>query len=465
MKTTIRFLLLLYICPLIVGEEYLIKLKKSESIQSFLKSTKSQSLQIKDDIKNHIRERFTFGAFRALVIDLPNDMIEKLKKNPTISEIIPNLKVNAFANSSTYSELLTYSDKIIIQREAPRHLSRLSRRGQLPYDINNIDRYDNAFDYYFDAKYQGSSVNAYIIDTGIYKEHPEFEGRVKFAIDLTQEGPGDENGHGTHIAGIVGSKTFGVAKKVNIIDVKALDKKGQGQLSTILKALEFTIRHCKESVDKKCVANLSFGAIRTAIIDEAIKEAHNAGIVLVVAAGNSNIDACWNSPASSKDVITVGAFDDRTETIARFSNWGSCVDVFAPGVKVKSLSHINGSDVLLLSGTSMASPSVSGIAAILLDKGLNPKFVKSKIIESSTKNIFHQGTIMIKPNTPNLIVFNGIEKMDDSFEGARFPRIDFEGLINELKSYRVSVLDGSNMDNYSLGLDILNSSIIDSTTF
>ena len=157
-------------------------------------------------------------------------------------------------------------------------------------------------------------------------------------------------------------------------------------------------------------------------MNKAIEEATKKGIIIVVAAGNYNMNACWVSPASSDSAITVGAFDDRFDTIAKFSNWGPCVDIFAPGVSIASLvsktsldinkivkngsnkmgpQDINISRYVAYSGTSMASPSVCGIVALLLEEGIPEDEVKEELIKRSIKGVFNRRSLMFKPNTPN----------------------------------------------------------------
>ncbi|KAH3903570.1 Rrt12p SCDLUD_001212 [Saccharomycodes ludwigii] len=343
---------------------------------------------------------------------------------------------------------------IQIQNNAPRHLVRLSRREKIPpsrkltgsddskqhisfiktergeeeeeegeegeEEEEGIEPSKSHYDYYYNSKFQGESVSAYILDTGIKADHPEFENRVIHGADFTREGPGDNNGHGTHVAGIVGSNKYGVAKKVELIEIKVLNKDGQGDLTSVISGLEYAVQHRKNNGDKKlAVANLSLGSLRNSVLNEAVKAAVDSGLIVVVAAGNANTNACWNSPASEPSAITVGAMDDKLDAIAKFSNWGECVDIFASGVQVKSLSHVNDEISVAYSGTSMAAPSVAGLVAILLDKYQSSAGIKEKLIELSTKHFMKRRTLIFKPRTPNRLAFNGIysEQYDgDSLE-------------------------------------------------
>lgn len=321
------------------------------------------------------------------------------------------LKILAQQGDMSGDKLKPYDTQI----DAPRHLARISRHSRMPLN--------ESVNYYYDPKFKGHGVNAYIIDTGIFKEHPEFEGRAIFGADFTDEGPSDMNGHGTHVAGIIGSKTFGVAKDVTLVEVKALDKLGQGSLTTVISALEFAVNHRREN-NVMGVANLSLGAIKNTILNQAIEAAVQSGLLVVAAAGNSNIDACLTSPASSSYAITVGAIDDRSDTIASFSNWGECVNIFASGVLVNSV-NINDLDTpLSLSGTSMSSPSVTGLSSILLQLGIPVREIGNKLIELSSKGFINKRSLIYRPFTPNRIANNGVDKEDDEYPESKIPNDD-----------------------------------------
>lgn len=475
----LHILALSYSLAVAYAEEYLIRFKTPDSFQMFMDTSFSRAYSVKGFLDSKIGKTFAFGSFRGITIDVSKDVMERIRSNSLIAEMAPNTQFNAFDDEllndrkikymhtdeseddrdeqhrgEDENEDSYYPDEVKIQREAPRHLSRLSRRSQLPYDFDIEDEYSDRYNYYYNKLERGGDVNAYIIDTGIYKEHVDFQGRAVFGEDLTGEGPGDGNGHGTHVAGIVGSKTFGVAKKVNLIEVKALNSKGQGNLTTVISAIEFAVNHCKNSGRKGCVANLSLGSMRNSVINQAVKAAHEAGLVVVAAAGNSNINACWNSPASAPEAITVGAFDDRTDTIAKFSNWGACVDIFASGVKVQSLSHIPPFKPVAFSGTSMASPSITGLVVILLEKGVTPTEIKEKINHLATEDLLQKRTLFFKPGTPNRIAFNGIDKDDDEFDDATYPIVDVDMLIQELQNYQPDLQQLKSIEDG--GFDIIN---------
>lgn len=361
---------------------YLISLKPKESINSLLKY--DFFFPKVNHFKSMIKESFSIGDFTGFSGDFSKNLINKLKKCPIVSDISPDIIFKA--------------QEVTVQKDAPRHLARISQEHILSGDF---------FNYFYDNDGTGDGVVAYVIDSGIMIDHPEFEGRAKFGKDFTKEGSGDTNGHGTHVAGIIGSKTFGVSKQVELLEVKTLDKTGAGSLSKIISAIEFAVNHRIRS-GKEGVANLSLGASKSSVLNRAIKAAVNTGLVMVVAAGNSNIDACLTSPASTEEAITVGAIDDYDDTLATFSNWGGCVDIFASGAYVKSVNLNDNYNPQILSGTSMAAPIVTGLIANILSQGVPPYEAKQTVLEISLKNKISKKSLYFKSQTKNRLVHNGI---------------------------------------------------------
>ena len=203
---------------------------------------------------------------------------------------------------------------------------------------------------------------------------------------------------------MVGSKTYGVQKEAKLIDVKVLTKNGAGNLSTVLEGLEYIVNNSRET-KKKSIANLSVGAAYNALLNNAVDIAVNEGIPIVVAAGNTNEPACGYSPASAQSVITVGAIDDRYDSIASFSNWGRCVDIFASGVYVASLATYRGDATLALSGTSMSSPIITGILASYMAMGLNADGAVSRLFQYATVGEIPRASIFFRPRTVNMIAY------------------------------------------------------------
>ena len=230
-----------------------------------------------------------------------------------------------------------------------------------PWGLDRIDQRSLPLNgaYQYDAA--GRNVHAYIIDTGIRSTHAEFTGRIGAGYDAVDGGaPDDCNGHGTHVAGTIGGSTYGVAKAVTLHAVRVLDCNGSGTTSGVIAGIDWvTANHISPAV-----ANMSLGGGPDAALDQALRTSVAAGVVHVVAAGNANSDACASSPAREPLAITVGA-TDSTDRRAGFSNYGTCLDIFAPGVNVLSSWLSDDSAAAWLSGTSMASPHTAGVVALV----------------------------------------------------------------------------------------------------
>lgn len=306
-------------------------------------------------------------------------------------------------------------DEFDVQKDATWGLARLSQRET--YQSNNY-KYDNQ---------GGEGVTAYVIDTGIKVSHDEFEGRATWGKSVAFPNlEVDGNGHGTHCAGIIGSKSYGVAKKVDLVAVSVMNLLGSGLTSDIIKGIEFVVNDHKSKVASKSkgfkgsVINMSLGGPKQDTLDLAINAATTAGIHVAVAAGNDNADACEYSPAKATGPISVGASNVQ-DSKASFSNWGACVDIFAPGEDILS-TYIYG-DTTSMSGTSMASPHIAGLLAYYLslqpDLGsefstglLEPAVLKEKIIKFGTKGVIKD---IQDADTPNILAFNGAGKNLTSF--------------------------------------------------
>lgn len=189
-----------------------------------------------------------------------------------------------------------------------------------------------------------------------------------------------------------------------MIDLKVLTSNGAGNLSTVLDGLEYMVNEYRRN-RVKSIANLSVGAGYNYLLNNAVDMAVDVGIPIVVAAGNTNDIACSYSPASASGAITVGAIDDRYDSIASFSNWGSCVDIFASGVYVSSLATHRGNGSLALSGTSMSAPIVTGILASYIAAGYDPESAIERLFAYATYNAIPRASIYLRPRTVNLIAF------------------------------------------------------------
>jgi len=231
----------------------------------------------------------------------------------------------------------------------------------------------------------GTGVNAYIIDTGIRFSHSEFGGRAVTGYDAVDGGAADDcNGHGTHVAGTVGGGVYGVAKNVKLVGVRVLDCAGSGTWSGVIAGMDWVAaNHVKPAV-----ANMSLGGGLSTAINDAVARMTAAGVVLAVAAGNDGRDACRFSPAAAPSAITVGA-TTKTDSKASYSNYGTCLDIFAPGSGITSAWYQSDTQLNTISGTSMASPHVAGVAALYLQSnpGASPSQVDDALSANSTKNV------------------------------------------------------------------------------
>lgn len=236
----------------------------------------------------------------------------------------------------------------------------------------------------------GKNVDVYVVDTGIRVTHKDFGGRARNGIDFSGDGLADGYGHGTHCAGTVGGKTYGIAREALIWNVKVLNNRGYGQIINVIKGLQYATAQHKRRKAKASVISMSLGGGQSNALNKAVKTAWDNGLVVVVAAGNSNADACKFSPAMAGgkgNVISVGAttIEDK---VAQFSNYGKCVDIYAPGSVIYSCGHRSDTDERVLSGTSMACPHVAGVMAALLEKNkYNRKNAVDELYSVGVKNL------------------------------------------------------------------------------
>jgi subtilisin family serine protease len=233
----------------------------------------------------------------------------------------------------------------------------------------------------------GRGVKAYIIDTGIFFAHRDFGGRATSGYDAVDGGPADDcNGHGTHVAGTTGGATWGVAKAVSLVAVRVLDCGGNGFWSGVIAGIDWVTGD--HAPGQPAVANMSLSGGKSASLDDAVRRSIADGVSYSVAAGNDNLDACTASPARVAEAMTVGA-TDRYDKRASFSNYGTCVDWFAPGVGVTSDWTGDLRATNTISGTSMAAPHTAGVAALYLQSNptASPATVRDALFGLTTKGI------------------------------------------------------------------------------
>lgn len=336
----------------------------------------------RDLFASRIARRFGVGNFRGFVIDADSAMVRVLTRLPQVNMVSEDIPVKMY--------------EVVEQEPAPRHLARVAQRDPLDDDDELV--------YLWNDAHAGHNVSVYIIDTGVNIHHPQFGGRARFGVNLCNEADHDLNGHGTHVAGLVASNDYGLAKMASIVAVKVLDQRGMGNLTTVVGGIEWAVNDMV-SRGQMGVINMLLGSLRSRALNALVDEAAQLGVVVVAAAGNENLNACLESPALATGAIAVGAIDDQTDRLALFSNYGRCVDLFAPGVAVASV-DARGESVQML-GTSMASPVVAGLAAIELSKGTEPGEVRHQLVEAATKNAISFGW---RRRSANRLAFSLIEE-------------------------------------------------------
>lgn len=305
------------------------------------------------------------------VYQLSSDEAADLADNPKVAYIERDQKVHINVQS---------------QSNATWGLDRLDQ-SQLP--LNKIYNYPDS---------AGRNVNVYVIDTGIRTSHSQFEGRAVSGHDFVDDDADatDCNGHGTHVAGTIGSRSYGVAKNAKLFAVRVLDCDGSGTISGVIAGVEWVTTHHA----KPAVANMSLGGGVSQALDDAIKASIRAGVTYAVAAGNDNEDACNSSPSRVAEAITVGS-TTSSDSRSDFSNYGSCVTLFGPGSDITSTWSTSDSSTNKISGTSMATPHVAGVAALYLSENptSTPAQVKAALAAGSS-----QGRVSDAKGSPNKLI-------------------------------------------------------------
>lgn len=301
-------------------------------------------------------------------------LVQRLREDPRVAYIEADQPVHAFATQSSAT-----------------------------WGIDRIDQTALPLSATYTYDYTGAGVKAYIIDTGILLTHSDFGGRAILGVDEISSSNGgvDQNGHGTHVAGTVGGTTYGVAKGVTLVAVRVLDASGSGTTSGVVAGVDWvTSNHASGEL---AVANMSLGGAASTTLDNAVASAISDGVVFCVAAGNDGKLAANYSPARLAAAITVGA-TSSTDAFASWSNYGSSVDLNAPGVNIKSDYYSSTTATATMSGTSMATPHVTGVAALYLEQfpTATPATVQSALVAAATSNVITS----IKTGTPNLLLYS-----------------------------------------------------------
>ena len=317
----------------------------------------------------HYRYRHALKGFAATI---PPQAVEGLRRNPNVAYIEPDGMMFA------------------ITTQTPVPSWGLDRIDQTTPSLNNQYVYNN----------DGTGVKVYIIDTGILYGHQEFGGRAIYGFDAFNSTGTDLNGHGTHVAGTVGGSTVGVAKGVTLVSVRVLDRKGSGSTSGVIAGVDYV----KGNNTGYAVANMSLGGGYYAPLNTAVENAIADGVTFAVAAGNESTLASSKSPASAPNAITVGATASG-DIWASYSNYGNVVDILAPGTYIYSAWKTSTTSYNTISGTSMATPHVAGVAALYLDAnpGSSPVTIRNALVSNA-----NNATIAGLPSgTTNLLLYSG----------------------------------------------------------
>lgn len=285
-----------------------------------------------------------------------------------------------------------------VEKDQIIHVS-ATTQASAPWGLDRLDQASLPLDRSYSYSGEGSGVNAYVIDTGILMTHQEFEGRASSGFDFVDNDSDatDCNGHGTHVSGTIGSRKFGVAKKIKLIGVRVLDCDGSGSYSQVIAGVDWVTANHK----KPAVANMSLGGPISQALEDAIANSVKAGVTYALAAGNDNQSACLSSPSRMKEAIKVGATTSGDQR-SSFSNFGECVDIFAPGSDIESTWDTSTTATNIISGTSMATPHVAGVVALYLERNpaSSPAQVKAALVAGATLGkVGNPGT-----NSPNRLL-------------------------------------------------------------
>ncbi|KAG8733859.1 subtilisin-like serine protease [Ceratobasidium sp. 423] len=327
---------------------YIVVLKETASMKTQVASMKSKFAAAQTTTKSHVTYDYDFmNGFSA---ELDDDDLNELTQSPDVEMIVPDTIVYPHAT-------------VLVQKDAPWGLSRVSSRTKLP-----IGSTPERLNYNFERLPSAAGVDVYVLDTGVNIHHVDFGGRARWGKTFGPYHNQDGHGHGTHVAGTVAGKRWGVAKAASIIAVKVLSDEGPGKTSDIVAGINWVVAEAKRK-GRPSVINMSLGASANDAMDRAVVKAVAAGVHVVVSAGNDNVDARNTSPARVPVAITVGATNIKDKrwvwSTTSGSNFGKSVDIFAPGDEITSAGKMN-TGVAVKTGTSMAAPHVAGLIAYLL---------------------------------------------------------------------------------------------------
>jgi subtilisin family serine protease len=390
----------------VVPDKYIVVMKKGGTHSASTFHTLGGGA-IKDVQMDH---KYEIGTFKGFAATLSNSQLKALQSDKNVAYIEPvgfaHISVPPTKQDDADDEDDDEDDEDDEDDKNKKGTEGVTETGA-PWGLGRISHREKGIsDYVYDSS-AGDGSCVYIVDTGIFAAHAEFEGRATFLKNLANgsTATSDDNGHGTHCAGTIGSKTFGVSKKAKLFGVKVLDGDGSGSWDDVVAGINFA---AKDAQTRGCAGNvisMSLGGEKMQSVNDAAAAAVDAGIFVAVAAGNEGQDYTNTSPASEPKVMAVGA-SDVNDNLADFSNYGKDLGVIAPGVDVNSTWNTQGG-FNVISGTSMATPHVAGLAAYLLalNGALKPADVKAKIRSLATP-----GKITLSAaaaGSANYLAFNG----------------------------------------------------------
>jgi len=354
-------------------ETYIVTLEDDVLVQEFVFTLKKTGVNVL---------RVFNLATNAFVAELTDADLQKLKENEQVKSFEKDEEVFLSGEQS----LLDSSGALTL------------------WNLDRIDQHNSALDGIYSYDTTGDGVTAYVVDTGINSGHEEFTGRVNQGYNIVADAYETEdcNGHGTHVSGILGGTKYGVAKDVTITPVRVLNCRGSGSISGVISGINWVIAN--HSSGTPAVMNFSLVVSSSMSLNDAVRSAIEDGITVVAAAGNANTSACNYSPGSEPLVITVGSITSLNEK-SGFSNYGPCLDIFAPGSSIDSAWVGASNSAKSSSGTSMASPHVAGVAALLLESSPSASHteVAESIIAMATTGVVNAA----ETNSPNIQLFNG----------------------------------------------------------
>jgi len=359
-----------------IADSYLIKFWK-DTPEEIINEHKNLAESNSATVKSH----WSYGNFKGYAATIKDkSLISKIEQMPEVEWVEEDgvMRINEEPE-----------DACVTQRGATWGITRTSEKVLNPSGLYNYP--DGA---------NGKGVTVYVIDTGIYLANVEFGGRATWGTNTVDSSTTDGNGHGTHCAGTIGGTVYGMAKGTKLVAVKVLSDSGSGSTQSVISGIQWAVR----AKAGPSVGSMSLGGGKSATLNSAVADATNQGLIMVVAAGNDNKNACNYSPASTPEAITVAASDNK-DNKATFSNFGNCVHLFGPGVGITS-AWIGGTTATnTISGTSMACPHVAGEVAKFLetDPGASAAVAKAWVTSSAQQGLVKN--IPATPPTPNRLLF------------------------------------------------------------